>query len=393
LYMERTVRVFAFSMNVTLDSLSVIGTFIFIFVAFYTNLEAGLFGLALVMLQEIAGYGAWVIRMSLLLDINMQSVERILKYYSLPIEPPAHVPGEKNILATSDSPNWPSKGQITFNNIYMKYRPEFEFVLQGLSLNIPGGCKVGVVGRTGAGKSSIIQVLFRMVDAEKYPGSSIEIDGIDTTKIGLDVLRKNLAIIPQTPVIFTGKIRRNLDPFSEFSDSQLWQALEEVNLRRYVESLEKRLDTDMTMSSSVFSAGQKQLICLARAILRQSKIIVLDEATANVDIETDDFIQKKIMEKFKDCTVITIAHRLITIANYDKVLVMSAGKKVEYDSPYKLMVEKEGDREMTNKEGLFAEMVQKSGENMAKKIFEIAMNKFNNKTSDGYYPSSPKKNF
>jgi len=153
------------------------------------------------------------------------------------------------------------------------------------------------------------------------------------------------------------------------------------------------LDTDMTMSSSVFSAGQKQLICLARAILRQSKIIVLDEATANVDIETDDFIQKKIMEKFKDCTVITIAHRLITIANYDKVLVMSAGKKVEYDSPYKLMVEKEGDREMTNKEGLFAEMVQKSGENMAKKIFEIAMNKFNNKTSDGYSPSSPKKNF
>jgi len=373
LYMERTVRVFAFSMNVTLDSLSVIGTFIFIFVAFYTNLEAGLFGLALVMLQEIAGYGAWVIRMSLLLDINMQSVERILKYYKLPLEPPTHVPNEKSLLASS---NWPSRGQIDFNNIYMKYRPEFDFVLQGLSFNIPGGCKVGVVGRTGAGKSSIIQVLFRMVDAEKYPGSSIEIDGVDTSKIGLEVLRKNLAIIPQTPVIFTGKIRRNLDPFGEFSEAQLWQALEEVNLRRYVESLENKLDTDMTMSSSVFSAGQKQLICLARAILRQSKIIVLDEATANVDIETDDFIQKKIMEKFKDCTVITIAHRLITIANYDKVLVMSAGKKVEYDSPYMLLVEKEGDRAISNGSGLFAEMVQKSGENMAKKIFEVAMNKY-----------------
>ena len=378
LYMERTVRVFAFSMNVTLDSLSVIGTFLFIFIAFYSNLEAGLFGLAIVMFQDIAGYGAWVIRMSVLTDINMQSVERVMKYYTLPIEPPTHIPQKDNQLkATSGGNSWPQRGEIQFNNVYMKYRPEFDYVLQGLTFNIPGGCKVGVVGRTGAGKSSILQVLFRMTEIEKIPGSCVKIDGVDISSIGLELLRRNIAIIPQTPVIFTGKIRRNLDPFGEFSDSELLLALEEVNLRKYVESLENKLDTDMTMSSSVFSAGQKQLICLARAILRQSKIIVLDEATANVDIETDNFIQKKIMERFRDCTVITIAHRLITIANYDKVLVMNQGRVIEYDSPYMLMVKNKGDQSITETGGLFAEMVLKSGDNMSKKIFEIARNKFN----------------
>jgi len=295
-----------------------------------------------------------------------------MKYSELTPEAPDHVPERDAALAKP----WPSQGRITLNNVFMKYRPELDYVLKGLTFSVSGGNKIGIVGRTGAGKSSIIQALFRMTELESMPGSSIEIDGVNISKIGLAPLRESLSIIPQTPVVFTGKIKRNLDPFNQFTDFELWQVLQEVNLRDHVEGLEKKLETDMTMSSSVFSAGQKQLICLARAILRKSKIIVLDEATANVDIETDDFIQRKIMERFRDCTVITIAHRLITIANYDKVLVMDKGIVAEYDSPYLLLVKNQGDKQITNKDGLFAQMVLNSGDSMAKKIFEIAMKKY-----------------
>ena len=374
-YVDRTLRFFGYILNTSLECLTVAGTFVCIFVAYNTNLDAALFGLNLTMLQEIGGFANFVIRTSLLVDVNMQSVNRLTKYYELPTEAPQFIETKDNPLKANPQ-SWPLNGKITFNNVYMKYRPEFDYVLKGLTFTIPPGHKVGVVGRTGAGKSSILQTLFRMTEIEKMPGSEIIIDDIDISSIGLNLLRRNLSIIPQTPVVFTGKIRRNLDPFNEFTDFELWQALEEVSLRQNVEGLEKKLETDMTMSTSVFSAGQKQLICLARAILRKSKIIVLDEATANVDIETDDFIQRKIMEKFRYCTVITIAHRLITIANYDKVIVMDQGKVVEYDSPYKLLAENEGDEKITRRNSVFSQMVLNSGESMANKIFEIAMNKY-----------------
>jgi len=378
-YMDRTFKFFAILMSMTLDGLSLVGTFLCIFVAYYTDLDAGLFGLALLMLQEIAQLGNYLIRISLVVDINMQSVTRITNYYNLEPELTTDFRNSSSFKSKSlfsENRNWPHSGEIKFNNVYMKYSPELEFVLKGLSFHIQKGSKIGIVGRTGAGKSSILQALFRMTEYEKIPGSSIEIDGVNISTVEHAILRNSLSIIPQTPVVFTGTIKRNLDPFGQLSDSELWHALQEVNLKDHIEALENKLDTDMTMSSSVFSAGQKQLICLARAILRKSKIIVLDEATANVDIETDDFIQNKIMERFEDCTVITIAHRLLTIANYDRVLVMDKGKAVEYNSPYLLLVEREGDTSLTRKEGIFAEMVRNSGESMSRKIFDIAYKKF-----------------
>lgn len=374
-YADRSLRFMAFTISGAFETLTLSGTFICIFAAYYTQVEAGLFGLTLLLLQELTTYGNWFIRTSLIVDINMQSVERIFQLYEVEQEAPKYIPNRDDALIQQSS-KWPSSGQVTFQNVYMKYRPEFDFVLRGLSFNIQGGQKVGIIGRTGAGKSSIIQALFRTTEIESIPGSSIQVDGEDVSKLGLDVLRKNLSIIPQTPMVFTGSIKRNLDPFGEYSDDDLWLVLEEVNLKKYVASLENKLETDMSVSNSVFSVGQKQLICLARAILRKSKIILLDEATANVDIETDDFIQNTIMRKFKDSTVITIAHRLITIANYDRVLVMDKGMAVEFDSPYRLLVENEEDDSITNSKSVFAQMVKVSGESVSRKIFSAAKAKF-----------------
>jgi len=280
-------------------------------------------------------------------------------------EAPARIPlNDKEILNIQ---KWPNKGEIAFDNVYLKYRKDLDFALKGLTLKVPAGLKVACIGRTGAGKSSIIQALFRMVEIEGY--SSIKIDGVDISEIGLEVLRSSLAIIPQTPVIFADSIRKNLDPTENIADKELWKVLEEVGLKNYVENLEKGLDTE----GAVFSNGQKQLVCLARAIIKKSKIIILDEATANIDVETDSFIQKTIMEKFKDCTVLTIAHRLITIANYDRVVVIGEGKVVEFDTPYNLLMapEKRGEK---REENVFAEMVKSTGSSMANKIFNVAKN-------------------
>jgi len=271
--------------------------------------------------------------------------------------------------------DWPQFGGVIFNNVFMKYRAGTPMVLKGLSFSIAPGEKVGCVGRTGAGKSSITQALFRLINMEKQEGSSLKIDGVDIRDIGLHTLRHSISIIPQLPFVFSGTIRRNLDPLNEYTDEKLWDVLEDVELKKAVEAQPEKLLTDMTQSNAVFSTGQKQLICLARAILKNNKILILDEATANVDLETDKFIQTKIKEKFNKCTMLTIAHRILTIANYDKVLVLEKGMSKEFDHPFNLLVKEENDKEITQ-ESFFAELVRNTGEAVSKQIFDLAREKY-----------------
>ena len=379
LFVEKTIRLFSLILDALLMIFTISGIWIFIILILYYDFETGLLGLCFMSLLKIGDQGSILIRQSLWVELNMQSAQRLIDYSNLKEENPEHIPKKDNRVDTEFKGQWPVKGEINFNQVFLRYREELGFALKGLTVNIQGGSKVACVGRTGAGKSSIIQALFRLVEIEQgknFPESSITLDGVDISSIGLKLLRSRLSIIPQTPVVFADTIKKNLDPFGELEDYELWTVLSEVGLDRYVRSLPDQLDTDMTVSAAVFSTGQKQLVCLARAIINKSKVIILDEATANVDVETDSFIQQTIMEKFRDCTVLTVAHRLITIANYDKVVVVDDGKVAEYDSPYELLVENIGDSQITKKEGVFAEMVKSTGVSMSRKIFKIAEGQF-----------------
>eukprot|EP01118_Nematostelium_gracile_P010718 TRINITY_DN3735_c0_g1_i1.p1 TRINITY_DN3735_c0_g1~~TRINITY_DN3735_c0_g1_i1.p1 ORF type:complete len:273 (-),score=83.66 TRINITY_DN3735_c0_g1_i1:69-791(-) len=219
-------------------------------------------------------------------------------------------------------------------NVHLRYREGLDLVLRGLTFDIKPKQKIGVVGRTGAGKSSLMLALFRLVEVEQ---GSITIDGVDISQIGLDDLRKKLSIIPQDPTLFNGTIRSNLDPFNEYSDREIWDVLTSVYMKNAVEEMNGKLDAVVTEFGENFSIGQRQLLCLGRALMRKARILVMDEATAAVDFETDSLIQKTIRESFKEVTVLTIAHRINTIMDYDRVLVMDKGQLAEYDSPSKLM--------------------------------------------------------
>lgn len=241
----------------------------------------------------------------------------------------------------------------------LRYDPNGAPVLKNLRLEIQSGHKVGVVGRTGAGKSTLIAALFRL---SKIDGI-IEIDDINTETISLDSLRSKVSIIPQDPVLFSESVRYNLDPFGSYNDDLMWQALESVELKAMIESLDYRV----TEGGQNFSVGQRQLMCLARAILRNNKVLVLDEATANVDPQTDALIQKTIRNKFKNYTVITVAHRLHTVMDSDRILVMEAGYAKEYDIPYKLL-------KMEN--GILRGMVDATGPQESEHLKQIAEGKF-----------------
>ncbi|XP_067118442.1 ATP-binding cassette sub-family C member 4-like isoform X1 [Centruroides vittatus] len=314
----------------------------------------GEIGLAISSALALSGSFQWGVRQSAEVESQMTSVERVLEYSRLPSEAALRSSPDKR-----PPPDWPNKGMITFDDVSLQYSENDPPVLKNLNWHVKPQEKVGIVGRTGAGKSSMIATLFRMTE----PTGTVYIDNIATSEIGLHELRNKISIIPQDPVLFTGPVRRNIDPFSEHIDETLWKVLEDVHLKDAVQELQGGLDAELSEGGSNFSVGQRQLICLARAILRQNKILVLDEATANVDPKTDSLIQETIREKFASCTVLTIAHRLHTIMDSDRVLVLDAGRIQEFDEPYELL---------KNKSGSFYNMVQMTGGAMSRQLYEIA---------------------
>ncbi|XP_057980420.1 putative ABC transporter C family member 15 [Malania oleifera] len=259
---------------------------------------------------------------------KMISVERILQYSKIASEAPL-------VIEDCRPPsNWPEIGSISFKNLQIRYAEYLPPVLKNITCTLPGRKKVGVVGRTGSGKSTLIQAIFRIVEANE---GRIIIDDVDISKIGLHDLRSRLSIIPQDPTMFEGTIRGNLDPLEQYSDQQIWEALDKSQLGDLVRAKEDKLDCTVVENGENWSMGQRQLFCLGRALLKRSSILVLDEATASVDSATDAVIQNIISQEFKDRTVITIAHRIHTVIDSDLVLVLSEGRIAEYDTPEKLL--------------------------------------------------------
>ncbi|XP_077634923.1 ATP-binding cassette sub-family C member 2 isoform X2 [Crocuta crocuta] len=269
----------------------------------------------------------WLVRMTSEIETNIVAVERINEYIKVENEAPW-------VTDKRPPPGWPSKGEIRFNNYQVRYRPELDLVLNGITCDIRSTEKIGVVGRTGAGKSSLTNALFRILEAA---GGQIIIDGVNIASIGLHDLREKLTIIPQDPILFSGSLRMNLDPFNNHSDEEIWKALELAHLKSFVAGLQLGLSHQVTEAGDNLSIGQRQLLCLARALLRKSKILIMDEATAAVDIETDHLIQMTIQKEFSHCTTITIAHRLHTVMDSDRIMVLDKGKIVEYGTPDELL--------------------------------------------------------
>uniref|UniRef100_A0A669CMY6 Cystic fibrosis transmembrane conductance regulator n=1 Tax=Oreochromis niloticus TaxID=8128 RepID=A0A669CMY6_ORENI len=327
------------------------------------KLDAGAVGLALSYSVTLMGMFQWGVRQSAEVENMMTSVERVVEYTKLESEAPWET-------QKRPPPDWPSKGLVTFDQVNFSYSADGPQVLHNLKAMFRPQEKVGIVGRTGAGKSSLVSALFRLAE----PQGKIYIDGLVTSEIGLHDLRQKMSIIPQDPVLFTGSMRKNLDPFNQHTDEELWSALEEVQLKSVVEELPGKLETALAESGSNFSVGQRQLVCLARAILRKNRILIIDEATANVDPRTDELIQKTIRDKFRECTVLTIAHRLNTIVDSDRILVLDAGKIHAYDEPYTLL------QDPTN---IFYKMVQQTGKQEAAALLEAAKKAYDSRSRPG----------
>ncbi|XP_064436202.1 multidrug resistance-associated protein 1-like isoform X3 [Mirounga angustirostris] len=252
------------------------------------------------------------------------------------------------IMSKRPPSQWPDKGIVEFINYQARYRDDLGLALQDITFRTHGEEKIGIVGRTGAGKSTLSNCLFRIVERS---GGKIIIDGIDISTIGLHDLRGKLNIIPQDPVLFSGTLQMNLDPLDKYSDSELWEVLELCHLKEFVQSLPKKLLHEITEGGENLSVGQRQLVCLARALLRKTKILILDEATASIDFETDNLVQTTIRKEFSDCTILTIAHRLHSIIDSDRVLVLDSGRITEFETPQNLIFQK----------GLFFEMLTEAG--------------------------------
>ncbi|XP_050246580.1 ABC transporter C family member 3-like [Quercus robur] len=325
-----------------LDVLSAI-TFVFSLVFLVSIpegvIDPGIAGLAVTYGLNLNMLLAWVIWSLCQMENKIISVERIFQYSSIPSEPP--------LVIEESQPDhiWPFHGEVDIRDLQVRYAPHMPLVLRGLTCTFPGGLKTGIVGRTGSGKSTLIQALFRIVEPTT---GQIMIDGINISLIGLHDLRSRLSIIPQDPTMFEGTVRSNLDPLEEYTDEQIWEALDKCQLGDEVRKKEGKLDSTVSENGENWSVGQRQLVCLGRVLLKKSKVLVLDEATASVDTATDNLIQQTLRQHFSNCTVITIAHRITSVLDSDMVLLLSNGLIEEYDSPTRLL---------ENKSSSFAQLV------------------------------------
>ncbi|XP_031313703.1 multidrug resistance-associated protein 1 isoform X1 [Camelus dromedarius] len=271
----------------------------------------------------------WV-RKACEIETNAVSIERVCEYENMDKEAPW-------IMSKRPPSQWPNKGIVEFMHYQARYRDDLGLALQDITFQTHGEEKIGIVGRTGAGKSTLSNCLFRTVEGS---GGKIIIDGIDISSIGLHDLRGKLNIIPQDPVLFSGTLQMNLDPLDKYSDGQLWEVLELCHLKEFVQSLPRKLLHEISEGGENLSVGQRQLICLARALLRKTKILILDEATASIDFETDNLVQATIRKEFSDCTILTIAHRLHSVMDSDRVLVLDSGRITEFETPQNLIQQK-----------------------------------------------------
>eukprot|EP00956_Cyclotella_meneghiniana_P006616 scaffold8751_cov79-Cyclotella_meneghiniana.AAC.1 len=328
-----------------------------------SNNFASLAGVSLSYAVTATGMMQFVVRAFATVESAMNSVERITYYTESIPQEAAHTADElekEKLLPANNSSRraiaaaggkiiqpdagWPEKGAITLTNLKMKYRQDTPLVLKGVNVTINAGERVGIVGRTGSGKSSMLLILMRLVepfleedmDMEKY-NAPLVIDGLDCVRMGLFDLRSKIGIIPQSPVLFSGTIRSNMDPFSQYTDEEVWDALEKCRMKDAVDAMTDGLQSKVAEYGENLSQGQRQMLCLGRALLKHCHILLLDEATSSVDYETDRAIQTTIREAFKGCTVLTIAHRVNTIMDSDKILVMDDGHVAEFDSPTELL--------------------------------------------------------
>jgi ABC-type multidrug transport system fused ATPase/permease subunit len=348
-------------LGMRLDFLGAILTFAVAILTIGTrfSISSGQTGVVLSYILMVQQSFGWMVRQVAEVENDMNAVERIVHYANEVEQEAPH-----QIKESAAPPSWPSEGRIVMKDVFMKYRPELPFVLNGLSMEVASGEKIGIVGRTGAGKSSIMTALYRIVELSS---GSIQIDGIDISKVGLEQLRKGVAIIPQDAFLFSGTLRSNLDPFGLYDDARLWDALKRAHIVDTDENLSSpqpttsgdtqvpgsrfNLDTPIESEGNNLSVGQRSLVSLARALVHETKILILDEATASVDYETDGKIQNTIAAEFEERTILCIAHRLRTIISYDRICVLDAGAIAEFDTPVNLF---------NNLDGIFRGMCDRS---------------------------------
>jgi ATP-binding cassette subfamily C (CFTR/MRP) protein 4 len=325
----------------------------------FGEIDPAVLGVALTMLLQMTGTNfPWIVRQSAEVTNQIISIERILEYGSLPQEADLKLDSDDG-----DNINWPKDTSIVVNNLATRYRSNLPLAIKGISFRVRAGQRVGVVGRTGSGKSSLVQALFRILEAEQ---GSIFIGTVDTSQLGLHKLRTHMSVIPQTPILFSGcSIRENLDPFGKYEETEIRAALKSVHMLATVDNLPMGLDAAVAEGGSNLSMGQRQLLCLSRAILLRNRILILDEPTANVDMNTDRLLQETLKREFSHATVISVAHRLDTIIDYDLILVLGDGKVQEFGAPRDLLAKGEA--------GYFASMVRNTGPAMSQMLTERAM--------------------